>query len=67
VTRKYETAGKLLTYQQDSYSIVYAGFEYRMMVIGFSFYITVQKKNPLVEMNWKDTFEIKSVARFDLN
>lgn len=44
VTRKYETAGKLLIYQLDSYSIVYAGFEYRMMVIGFSFYITVKKK-----------------------
>lgn len=47
--RKYETAGKLLIYQLDCYSIVYAGFEYRMMAIGFSFYITVKKKIP----SWK--------------
>lgn len=46
MTRKYETAGKLLIYQLGSYGIVYAGFEYRMMVIGFSFYITVKKKSP---------------------
>lgn len=44
--RKYETAGKLLIYQLDSYSIVYAGVEYRIIVIGFSFYIRVPKKVP---------------------
>lgn len=49
MTRKYETACKLLIYQLDRYSIVYAGFEYRMMAIGFSFYIMVRKKIP----RWK--------------
>lgn len=45
--RKYVTAGKFLIYQLDSYSLVCAGFEYRMMVTGFASYITVQTKGKI--------------------
>jgi len=58
MTGKCETAGKLLINQLDNYSIVYAGFDYRKIVMDFSFHITIQKV-PLVEMKLKGRLKIK--------